>query len=197
MALTFKFFLDSALTTPLAGPLLSEHLVDGSEPQDEFTIYFGSAAAGKKAEANSNPGVDQIAVTPTPVVAAWAAATAKSVGDIVRPTAHNGYRYKSIVGGATGGAQPTWPTTIGSTVVDGGVTWQCESEINDITDVKLAATQGGLAGATWGAALNLGTSVLSGAANAKPVWIKVRDSTLYVQNTDLQVKTNIIKESAQ
>ncbi len=197
MALTFKFFTDAGLVTPLAGNLVSSHLVDGSEPEDEFTLYLGSAATSKKLEANSNPGVDQVSVAIVHTVSVWAATTAKLVNDVVRPTAHNGYRYRCTVAGTTGGSQPTWPTTIGNTVVDGTVTWICDSEINNVTDVKLAATQGGLAAATWGAGLNLGTVVLSGAANAKPVWIRVRDSTQYVQNTDLQLKITQARESAQ
>lgn len=197
MALTFKFYTDAGLVTPLAGNLVSNHLVDGSEPEDEFTLYLGSAAASKKLEANSNPGVDQVSVAIVHTVAAWAASIAKIVGDIVRPTAQNGYRYRCTVPGTTGGSQPTWPTTIGATVVDGGVTWECYTELNNTTDVKLAATQGGLAGATWGANLDLGTVVLSGAANAKPVWIKVRDSTHYIQATDLQLKISQARESVQ
>lgn len=195
--LNFRFFTDPALTSPLVGNLLSDHLVDGSQPNGQFTIYLGTLASNLKAEAHSNPGVDQISVQPRHTVAAWAASAAKSVNDIVRPATHNGYRYKCTVGGTTGGSQPTWPTTIGQTVVDGTVTWRCESELNDITDVRLATTQGGLASATWGAALNLGTSILSGAGNAATVWIEVRDSTHYVQNTDLVLGTNTVRESAQ
>ena len=39
--------------------------------------------------------------------------------------------------------------------------------------VKLATSSGGLASATAGAALNLGTSLLSGVANAVPVYLRV------------------------
>lgn len=54
----------------------------------------------------------------------WAASTVKSVGDYVLPTTSNGYVYKCTVAGTTGATQPTWPTTLSSTVVDGTVTWQ-------------------------------------------------------------------------
>lgn len=196
MALTFQLFTDAALTTPLGGGLVSDHLVTGS-PNDQFTLYLGSTAASKKLEATSNPGVDQVAVSVVPTVAAWAAATAKSVGNIVRPTVHNGYRYRCTVAGTTAGSQPTWPTTVGLTVVDGGVTWVCDSEINDVTDWKLAATLGGLAGATWGAGLNLGTVINSGSANAKAIWLEARDSTAYVQNTDFTLTSVNVRETAQ
>lgn len=56
---------------------------------------------------------------------AWTASTKKYLGDVVRKTVDNGYRYKCTVEGTTGGTEPTWPTTIGNTVVDGSVTWTC------------------------------------------------------------------------
>jgi hypothetical protein len=37
----------------------------------------------------------------------------------------NGFVYKCTVAGTSGGAEPAWPTTIGGTVADGGVTWTC------------------------------------------------------------------------
>jgi len=41
----------------------------------------------------------------------------------------NGYQYRNVTAtgiGRSGTTQPTWPTTIGGTVVDGTITWQCE-----------------------------------------------------------------------
>lgn len=60
------------------------------------------------------------------------------------------------------------------------------------TAVKLATTQGGLAGATAGAALSLGTQVNSGTANAVSFWARIDDATLAVgAYTDLKLQTNL------
>lgn len=58
--------------------------------------------------------------------ATWAATTAKTINSLVVPTSANGYYYKCTIAGTTAGSAPTWPTTIGNTVVDGTVTWRCE-----------------------------------------------------------------------
>jgi len=56
---------------------------------------------------------------------AHAVSTAFTAGDLVRPSTGNGFVYMAAVGGTTSGTAPTWPTTIGLTVTDGGVTWTC------------------------------------------------------------------------
>lgn len=55
----------------------------------------------------------------------WAASTAQAVGAIVRPTTGNGYVYRATAAGTSAASEPTWPTVIGATVVDSGVTWTC------------------------------------------------------------------------
>lgn len=40
-------------------------------------------------------------------------------------TPTNANWYKCTVAGSSGASQPTWPTTVGNTVTDGTVTWQC------------------------------------------------------------------------
>lgn len=54
----------------------------------------------------------------------WAASTAFLVGSFARATVPNLLRFEATAStGNTGSAEPVWPTTIGGTVVDGGVTW--------------------------------------------------------------------------
>lgn len=72
--------------------------------------------------------------------------TAYNYADIVRPATGNGFLYMAVSGspgataGTTGGSIPTYPTTIGQTVVDGTVTWMCIGE---------SITQWGSAAPLW------------------------------------------------
>ena len=63
-------------------------------------------------------------------VATWVASTVVGLNGQIQPTVANGYYYKATVAGTTSGStQPTWPTTVGGTVVDGTVTWTCDGAI--------------------------------------------------------------------
>lgn len=62
--------------------------------------------------------------------------------------------------------------------------------------VKMATTQGGLAGAVAGAPLSLGASIASGAAGAKAIWIRVQTAALAIGDyTDLGLETNNLQEA--
>jgi len=58
---------------------------------------------------------------------AWAADTAYSVGDVVKPTTENGYLYRCTSAGTSDSSEPVWPEVFSNTVVDSGVTWECWS----------------------------------------------------------------------
>lgn len=83
----------------------------------------------------------------TTLGSAWtvqrAASTAYIVDDVVRPAAQNGHLYRAVTSGTTGGSLPTYPTNLGETVVDGGVTWQ---------NVGRAVVVLGFTNPTWAAA---------------------------------------------
>lgn len=57
---------------------------------------------------------------------AWAATTAYSLGDYRRPTTANSLYYEVTTAGTSAGTEPTWPTTIGTTVADGTIVWTCK-----------------------------------------------------------------------
>lgn len=64
-------------------------------------------------------------------VAAWAASTSFSVGDIRRATTvqDTGFVFKVTTAGTSGSSEPVWPRKLESTVVDGGVTWTAISSV--------------------------------------------------------------------
>jgi hypothetical protein len=193
---TFAFYADAALTTPLT-TLTTQHLTDASTDPIDAQVWIGSTASGKQLRAASNPGVDQITLTITQKIAAWSASAAVSAGAVRRPTTTNNRIYQAGGAGTTGGTEPTWPTTIGATVVDNDITWTCIAYEDTPNEVKLATTQAGLASATAGAGLNLGTTLLSGVGNATPVWVRVTNPDANIQDqTHLRPETNDVREDA-
>lgn len=85
---------------------------------------------------------------------AWAATTAYALNDRRRPVTRNGFRYKvtAIAGtGTSGGVEPTWPTTIGATVIDNPganqVTWTCANADMIVDGLALVDNYGAIGGA--------------------------------------------------
>jgi hypothetical protein len=62
----------------------------------------------------------------TKTVTTRANSTSYSVNNIVYPNVLNNYLYmaSAVTTGISHSSPPTWPTVLGATVVDGGVTWQ-------------------------------------------------------------------------
>ena len=55
----------------------------------------------------------------------WTATTAYTVGQRVAPTKYNGYTYEVTIAGTSGASEPSWPTVVNNTVVNGTVTFKC------------------------------------------------------------------------
>lgn len=72
-------------------------------------------------------------------VAAWAASTAFSVGDIRRATTSqaSGLWFRCTTAGTSASSEPKWPTDIGSTVTDNTVVWTAISSVYE--DVSVLA----------------------------------------------------------
>ena len=140
MAITdsFDLFTDTGQTTAFTGTLSFVHFTDLSDNDQDGVLYLGSNTVGRKIEANSNPAVDNMTITPTDGIADWVTVTAYSLGDRVEPTTPNTFVYEVTTAGTSDGSEPTWPTTgIGSsTVVDGTVTWTLISARHELTEVK-------------------------------------------------------------
>lgn len=55
----------------------------------------------------------------------WSSTTTYYAGELVKPTTYASHSYLCTVAGISGGTQPTWSTTNGTTQTDGTVTWKC------------------------------------------------------------------------
>lgn len=187
---TFKMYTNSGLTTAFTGLYQLTHKTNLSDNPQDFLLYFGAypvgleVAGARKINAESNPGVDDILLTPTDILPAWAASTAYTVGKSVEPITENGYRYECTIAGTTGASEPTWPTSgIGSTVVSGTATFALRGASHQPTEIKIADTEIGLDTAVAGEALNIGPELLSGVVNAIPIYIRITNAVSVVGNT--------------
>lgn len=113
---------------------------------DEFqSVIAGEhAATGTYVDGGLAMTLVDAAVVQDTAVDAHVVSTAYVVGDLVRPSAANGYIYRCITAGTGSGTAPTWPTTVGKdTTTDNGVFWENvgTSYIKlDASDVQWAAS---------------------------------------------------------
>lgn len=144
-------------------------LSDGQEEEQSLTIQVRQAEAGASVDATDRanalsrltrwvqpdtaPVLTQAEIEATlddnRRASVWTAATAYVPGDVIVPTVRTGHRYRCIVGGTSGTAEPytgsdRWPTTQGATVTDGAssplLTWQEDGpEYTNLYDVRQAA----------------------------------------------------------
>ena len=199
---SFKFYEESTLITEVASLSQLIHQTDLSDNPQDLVVFYGSLVANRKLEATSNPGVDDINMTPTNIRDEWQATTAYALGDSVEPVTPNTRRYEATTAGTSGGSEPTFPTGgLGSTVADGTVVWTLVSLVHETTEIKLAATSGGLAAATPGAALSLGTVINSGSGNGAEINIRITNAVVTVESTigkaGLGLNVNNVTEATQ
>jgi hypothetical protein len=66
-----------------------------------------------------------VSALPDSALSPWAAGTQYRLGQVRRPTIANGYIYRCVVAGVSGGGEPAWPEIIGREVADGNAVWAC------------------------------------------------------------------------
>jgi len=78
-----------------------------------------------------NSGLNTVSFA-LPSASAWQVSHNYALGDFCIPTGGgNGFYYEVTAdAGSSDGTEPTWPTTLGETVIDGGITWTCKSDIS-------------------------------------------------------------------
>lgn len=196
----FDFYDDAALTILSSDVYSYQAKSDLSDGFHDVVKYFGCPLLNKKLQAQSNPGVDNIILTPTYILPSWQQSHAYTVGQSVIPISPNGYRYEVVTAGSSGSTQPVWGTVLNGTTNDGTVVWRLVAEDSPISEIKLATTQSGLNAATPGNPLVIGTEIMSGPANAVSVWIRNTNSITVVSETlgtpELGVNINAVTQSA-
>ncbi len=182
--LTFKLYTDSGLTTPFSGTYQLTHNTDLSDNPQDLVLYFGSEEVGRQLQATSNPGVDDIELSPTDTLDDWDTATVYALGDLVEPTTPNGKVYKCTTAGTSHAAtEPTWPTVgVGTTVADNSVVWTLQGDRHEIEEITLALDSGDLGTNIPGDPLALGPTIDSEVANAVPIYIRIVNAVTVVRN---------------
>jgi hypothetical protein len=180
---TFGLWNDANCTSAFSGTLSAVHYTDLSDNPQDFVLYLGSPTTDRVLQASSNPGVDDITLTPTDITEEWQDLHAYTLGTLVKPTTPNGFVYKCVSAGTSAASEPTWPVVgLGSTVSDGSCLWSLYAVHHPITEIKLALSSGALGAATGGAALAVATSVDSGAANSVAIHIRLTNTVTTVSN---------------
>jgi len=107
-------------------------------------------------------------LTPPP---AWAASTAYSVGQTISPPSANGHIYQCTAAGTSSATPPSsWPTD-GSSVTDGGVTWQDMGTQTTIDSTSLTFDSSGKLTSPTGNVTGITASGLAdGASDLKFSW---------------------------
>lgn len=122
-------------TDTIRALLLASYTVGSTADTAQYLSDVVTGGVGVEATGGGNTGYTAGGATLASKTVTYTAAnswatqransTAYTVGDVVRPATGNGFVYQATTAGTTAGSIPTYPTVIGQTVADGGVTWTC------------------------------------------------------------------------
>ncbi len=128
----------SDTTATMAAAIASDVNSVAEFPATAAAVQVGATAIWQVVFTHASPGASgnlqilavDASQVPSGMVASasgpvWTATTAELVGQYVTPKTANGFFFKCTTGGTTGSTEPTWPSTVGTTVTDGSVTWTC------------------------------------------------------------------------
>ena len=196
MAISFKFFIDEQMTTPLPivnGKPIMRIEFNGAESK-QGVLYFGSHVLGRQLTVQAASSDANVKLNVSEANQAWQASSPVVSGQIVQP--ENGFMYRATKGGTTGTVAPVWPITPDMAVDDGTTRWVNIGKAFDISEFKLALSESGL---TSGLTIvNLPAVINSGAAI--PIWFKATntDADLRSDATDpiIRIQINKVTEKA-
>ena len=196
MALSFKFYTDSSMTTPLpvenGAPVLRIEF-NGAESK-QGVLYFGSPVLGRQLKVQASSIDTNVKLNVAEANQAWQSSKAFVSGQIVQP--ENGFMYRATKGGTTGTTAPVWPTTPDMAVDDGTTRWVNIGKAFDMSEFKLASSESGLTSGLT--VLNLPATINSG--TAIPVWFKATNTDAYLRSdaTDpiIRIQINKVTEKA-
>ena len=97
---------------------------DWSDIFENEVISSGYTAGGTALGTKTHVVYGPLSTSSTPWTQVWTTLTAYAVGQVVKPTVgnQNGYLFRCVNAGTTLASEPTWNTTPGDPVVDGGST---------------------------------------------------------------------------
>jgi hypothetical protein len=118
--------LSDPLTMILLGSGYTPNLFTDTHYSD-ISAHELSTAGGYTAGGMTLTGKSVTLTTANSWGVTWGATTFYNYGQVVIPPTPNAFLYRCVTaaGGTTAGSAPTFPTVVGDTVVDGGVTWAC------------------------------------------------------------------------
>ena len=196
MAISFQFFIDEQMTTPLpvvnGKPVLRVEF-NGAESK-QGVLYFGSKSLGRQLTPQASSTDTNVKLNVAEANQTWQASKAVASGQIVQP--ENGFMYRASKGGSTGTTAPVWPTTPDMAVDDGTTRWVNIGKAFDMSEFKLASSESGLTSGLT--VLNLPATINSG--TAIPVWFKATNTDAYLRSdaTDpiIRIQINKVTEKA-